>query len=161
MLKTLDLGVWSLYIFYASTLVFALRFPKYIVYLFVLFLPFYEIMPMLYINLSFLGISFTLKPFLFAELILICFCFRDLCLRRNTSSWLSLDEKISMISFLIFCMLAFVFGVLNKSQYLTELNMAINIIFICALSYFYANKKIDIDNNEDIFDPISYPEIHE
>lgn len=26
---------------------------------------------------------------------------------------------------------------------------------------YYNGKKIDIDNNEDIFDPISYPEIHE
>ncbi|MBI4707928.1 MAG: O-antigen ligase family protein [Candidatus Omnitrophica bacterium] len=120
--------------------------PLAIIYLLAVVSPFYEYFTELFYKIHIYSFSFTLKPFLFLTLLLIlCSMKRIFSGQRKVFDDLALTHKFIFLSFSVFCLFSAFFAFIQKSQYLTEINLFLNISLIFFLPIFYWKKTIRLN----------------
>ncbi|HPS19504.1 MAG TPA: O-antigen ligase family protein [Candidatus Omnitrophota bacterium] len=132
-------------LFYACACFIFFKRKEYIVYFMCLTVPLYDYFPGIFYKINMFGIAFTLKPYLFCELVLLGVYVLDMIKHKRMIEEI---RNINVVFFplALFGVLALFFTAKERENYFCGVNLCLMILTVAALPYFV--KKVSINVNK-------------
>ncbi|MFA6635524.1 MAG: O-antigen ligase family protein [Candidatus Omnitrophota bacterium] len=133
-----------LLVFYLASIVILLKRKGHIIYLMCLTVPFYDNFEGLFVNLSLFSIKFTLKPFLFFELVLVSLVVLDIWREKRLGKRLSFLNKAAFLSMFLFSLLALIFTIREGIPTFVGFNVCLLAVLLLAVPYYCKKETIEL-----------------
>ena len=132
-------------IFYISSILILIKRRDWIIYLMCLTVPFYDVFDPIFLKLHMGSVTFTLKPFLFFEILLILLCVYEVFKRKRFFSDIIVSNKLSFAFLFFYAVLALFYTLKETPGAYVGFNLCLMVSMVIFLPYYYKDKKVELD----------------